>query len=49
MIIKYCWEQFINMRQLRRNLIREVPPELRALKINQHEFLLSQSYSFDKM
>lgn len=49
MIIKYWWEQYINMRQLQRNLIRTMPAELRQLNISMHDFLLSQSYSFDKM
>lgn len=49
LVIKYLVEQTINLRQLKRNLIKDIPEELRKYKISQNEFLLSQSYSFDKM
>lgn len=48
-MIKYAWEQYINFRQLRKNLIKTMPVELTKYRISQNEFLLSQSYSFDKM
>ena len=49
LVIKYFWEQYINLRQLRTNLIKNMPPELTHYRISLNQFLLSQSYSFDKM
>lgn len=49
MCIRYLWEQYINFRQLKRNLIKNKPIELEKYNISDGKFLLSQSYSFDKM
>lgn len=42
-------QQYINFRQLKRNLIKEIPEELKKYNIGLHEFIKMQSYSFDKM
>lgn len=34
LVIKYFWEQYINFRQLRRNLIKDMPEELRQYRIS---------------
>ncbi len=49
MIVKYLWEQYINLRQISRHLIKDIPQELRGYNIRHHDFILGQSYSFDKM
>jgi hypothetical protein len=49
MIIKYIWEQYINLRQISRHLIKDIPDDLRGYNISHHDFILGQSYSFDKM
>ena len=42
-------QQYINFRQLKRNLIKDIPDEIKKYNISLHEFIKSQSYSFDKM
>lgn len=49
MIFKYGWEQYVNLRQISRHLIKDIPEELRGYNIRLHDFILGQSYSFDKM
>lgn len=34
LVIKYTWEQYINFRQLRRNLIKNMPEELTKYRIS---------------
>lgn len=35
LVIKYAWEQYVNLRQLRRSLIRDVPPEVQNFNVSQ--------------
>lgn len=47
--LKYAFEQYVNCRQVKRYMVKKMPPEVSRLRITQEQFTRSQHYSFDKL
>jgi hypothetical protein len=47
--LKYALEQYVNCRQVKRYMVKKMPPEVARFRITQDQFSRSQHYSFDKL
>jgi hypothetical protein len=48
-IFKYAWEQYLNYRQIQQHMIRNLASDFDQYNPMNQNYILSQSYHFDKM